>query len=79
MARIKWNNKAFKELRKSDEVMRELETRAERIADAAGPGVETSPFEGRNRGRVSVITATAEARRRNAEANTLVRAIDAGR
>lgn len=79
MARIKWRNKGFKQLRKSNEILAELEKRAERIADAAGPGVETSPFKGKNRSRVSVITVTEEARRANAENNTLIRAIDAGR
>lgn len=79
MARIKWKNKGFRQLRKSNEVLEELEKRAERIADAAGSGVETSPFMGRNRARVSVITVTEEARRANAEQNTLLRAVDAGR
>lgn len=79
MARIKWKNKGFRQLRKSNEVLEELEKRAEKIADRAGPGVETSPFIGRNRARVSVITVTEEARRANAEQNTLLRAVDAGR
>lgn len=79
MARIKWKNKGFRQLRKSNEVLEELEKRAEKIADRAGPGVETSPFMGRNRARVSVITVTEEARRANAEQNTLLRAVDAGR
>lgn len=79
MARIKWKNKGFRQLRKSNEVLEELEKRAERIAAAAGSGVEASPFMGRNRARVSVITVTEEARRANAEQNTLLRAVDAGR
>lgn len=77
--RIKWNIKAFKALRRSPEVMSDLIARGSKVADAAGPGFEISPVTGKNRGRVSVRTATAEAREENARTNSLVRAIDAGR
>lgn len=77
--KIKWNIEGFKALRKSPEVMSDLIARGNKVADAAGPGFEISPVTGKNRGRVSVRTATAEAREDNARSNSLVRAIDAGR
>lgn len=77
--RIKWNVKAFRELRLDPGVMDDLERRADAIADAAGPGYEASTFEGRNRGRASVITGDWKARIDNARNQTLLRNLDAGR
>lgn len=77
--RIKWNVKAFRELRLEPGVIADLGERAERIASAAGVGYEPSTFEGRNRGRASVITADFAARRDNARNQSLLRALDAGR
>lgn len=76
--RMKWNNKAFRELRKSRPIMSDLIRRGGAIAAAAGAGYEAIPFTGKNRARVSVITATAEARLDNGRNNTLVRAVNAG-
>jgi hypothetical protein len=77
--KIKWNLAGFKALRKERGVMSDLIDRGQAIAAAAGDGVEAEPFTGRNRARVSVLTATVEAARKNARDNTLIRALDAGR
>lgn len=79
MARIKWNVKAFRELRLEPGVIADLGERAEAIANVAGPGYEASTFEGRNRGRASVITGDFSAIRDNAKNQTLLRSLDAGR
>lgn len=79
MARIKWNVKAFRELRLEPGVIADLGERAEAIADAAGPWYEASTFEGRNRGRASVITGDFGAIYDNAKNQTLLRSLDAGR
>ncbi|PVE94994.1 hypothetical protein [Microbacterium sp. TPD7012] len=78
-SQIKWNLRAFRELRLEPGVIDDLGERADAIADAAGPGYEASTFEGKNRGRASVITANANARRDNARNQTLIRSLDAGR
>jgi hypothetical protein len=77
--RIKLNSAEVAALLRSDAVGRDLEERARRIANAAGPGMEVSRRVGRKRQRVSIITATAEARRAEAERRALTQALDAGR
>lgn len=77
--RIKWHMKGFKALRKERGVMSDLIKRGQAIASAAGEGVEAEPFTGKNRAKVSVLTATPEAIKANAAGNTLLRALDAGR
>ena len=53
---------------------------ANRIAGAAGDGVEVLPLErGARRPRVAVVTATYEAMRAEATSRTLTRAIGSGR
>ena len=76
---IKWNRKAFAELRKERGVMSDLIHRGRAIQEAAGPEYEWSPFTGRNRARVSVAAVTPQAKRKNARSNDLIRALDAGR
>ncbi|WP_193510480.1 hypothetical protein [Cryobacterium sp. BB736] len=76
--KIKWSMKGFRELRKSREVMSDLIKRGDRIESAAGPGYVASPFTGRTRGRVSVMTEDQAAREDNARNNTLIRSLDAG-
>lgn len=66
-------------LRKLPEVKADLERRAQRIAAAAGPGMETDSDVGRTRARASVRTTTNAARRAEATDRALTRAIDAGR
>jgi tRNA A37 threonylcarbamoyltransferase TsaD len=66
-------------LLKSARVQAELKARADRIAAAAGPGMEASVRVGVNRARASVFTATEEARDAEARRRSLTRALDAGR
>lgn len=78
-ARLKFNYKAFNEVRKSDAVTRDLIARGQRMAKSAGEGVVVRWSKGRSRTRVFVVTDTAEARKAAATDHTLERAIDAGR
>lgn len=78
-SKIKWNVKAFRALRLEPGVIADLGERADRIAESAGPGYEASTFEGKNRGRASVITGDYEAIRDNAKNQTLLRSLDVGR
>lgn len=77
--RIKYNLDAFEEIRRSPGVTADVNSRAARVAAAAGEGYESSPYHGRTRNRASVITATHKARLDNAKNNTLLRSLDAGR
>ena len=77
--RIKLNLAGFRKLRRSPEVAADLEKRARRIADAAGPGQEVEVTKGRTRALGMVWTDTHEARRNEATNRSLTRAIDAGR
>lgn len=80
MARIKWNLKAFRELRTLPSVQADIQRRAEAIATAAGTGFDANSTPSpRNRARSSVVTATGAAIRKNATDNTLSRSLDAGR
>lgn len=60
-------------------VSQDLKARADRIASAAGAGMETDYQVGRNRARASVRTATYDAMRAEAKTRALSRAFDAGR
>lgn len=73
------NHDAIGELLKSPEIQADLLARGNRIAGAAGDGIEVEPTIGRNRARVTVRTATTDARIAEATDRTLTRAIDAGR
>ena len=77
-ARVKFNSKELDRIRK-ELVKNDLKKRADRIAAAAGDGMESSVVIGRTRARASVITATHAARRAEARDASLTRAIDAGR
>lgn len=77
--RVVINRAAVGALLKSPEVQRDLEDRAERIADAAGPGFEVRTDVGPHRARAAVLTATPEAVEANARDHTLIRSLDAGR
>lgn len=80
MPTIKFNNKAFRDLRTSAAVQADLAERAKRIADAAGEGFAVGDGEeARNRARASVVAVTPQARAKNARENTLLHALDAGR
>ena len=77
--RIDVNDAGIQELLKSGEVRAFLKAKADRIAAAAGPGMEASSWSGRTRARASVITATSKARKAEAKDRALTRALDAGR
>lgn len=78
--RIDWKGyKGFKQLRNDPAIVADIAGRAQKIANAAGSGFESSSQTGRNRARASVITGDYKARKDQAEDNALMRAIDAGR
>lgn len=77
--RVVLNRRGIREILRSDRVRRDLVARAQRIADAAGPGHEVQEYTGRNRARATVRTASFEARASEAHDRTLTRAFDAGR
>lgn len=79
--RISWNFPGFKALRTHPKIMSDLQVRADRIADRAGPGFKATPVGvtgGRGRGRAAVVATTKNANRRNAREHTLLRSLDAG-
>jgi hypothetical protein len=79
--RWKWHMAGYREIRSAPKTQAEVRGRAERIASAAGPGMEVDSqiTGGRGRARASVRTATTEARRAEANDRALTRALDAGR
>lgn len=77
--RMRLNRAGIRALLRSDEIADDLERRGRQIAAAAGPGHEVERWAGRNRARITVRTATADARADEAEHRTLSRAFDAGR
>lgn len=77
--RIVLNRSGVRKLLRSDEVRRDLERRAERIAAAAGPGFEADSEIGRNRARAEVRADTLEAKIVEARHRRLTRSMDAGR
>lgn len=77
--RIEIKRSGIRAMLKAPGVLADLDERARRVANAAGPGMEASSMIGQNRARASVITATREARRAEAEHMALTRAIDAAR
>lgn len=78
--RIVFNTQAFRELRTLPAMWDDVTERAERIAAACGDGFEAHRSTQRvNRAGAIVITATAEARARNARENTLIVNLTAGR
>lgn len=79
VTRVTLHRAAFIALRKSPEVVGDLERRGRAIANNAGTGFEAETFTGRARGRVTVRAATFEAKRAEATSRALTAAIDAGR
>lgn len=79
--RIRWelNKPGVAALLRSPGVKADLQRRADRIALAAGAGVVGYVWEGFDRSRARVFTASEEADYRQARYRTLSRAIDAGR
>lgn len=88
--RVKWNLRAWSQLRHAPGVVADLDARASRIAAAAGPGFtrrQASPGDpsktkkppARTRARASVGTASWQARMEQSRDNVLQRALNAGR
>lgn len=81
--RIDWNVKGFYDLRRSDGVIAELESHAERICDRANAmgkgtyatGSRQGMMRPQGRWRASVVTADAKAIADNAKNHTLIRAM----
>lgn len=79
MATIKWNVKAFEQLRNSPGVRADLERRVAAIAGQLPEGYESGVEQGKTRLRGYVVTADSEAMRHEATSNAMVRALGAGR
>lgn len=78
--RVKLNKKTVDYFLKGGGGVREdLDRRADRIASAAGEGMETDGAVGAKRYRASVRTANAVAMKAEAKTRALSRALDAGR
>lgn len=83
---FKWSNKSFYDLRRDPAVIRELEARGRRIANAANAtlkerrGYRMSSFQGRKvkQGRwfVQVYAASRHAKHSDAKHNTLIRVLN---
>lgn len=78
-AKLVLGKKQFVELMKSGPMKRDLLRRSKRVKESAGDGFEESVYDGKNRARASVITATFAARRKQSKDNVLQRALNAGR
>lgn len=77
--RIELDQEGIKALLRSAEVGADIDRRAQAIAAAAGPGMRSRTYQGRDRVRGQVWTGTPEAQRAEAENRDLTRALDAGR
>lgn len=77
--RIVLNDKAIQDLLKSVEVQTDLKHRADRIAAAAGEGMEVFEYIGKDRAHAGVFTDSFPARYHEARDRALTKAIDAGR
>lgn len=77
--RIEVSSAGIQAVLKSPEVEAFLRAKADRIAAAAGEGMEAGSRVGRTRARASVITASRAARRAEAVDRALTKALDAGR
>lgn len=76
--RVELNRAGVIALLKSSEMQTLLRARAERVAAAAGPGMEVEAQVGRYRARATVITATPEARKAEAKDRRLSSSLQAG-
>lgn len=73
--RIKWNVRAFEDIRRSAGVKARLKREADAVASASGRGYVVQTGEGKSRSRAAVIAATPEAARDNSKNNTLLRSL----
>lgn len=79
LVRIVLNRAAVRELLTSEKMREDLGARAQKIAEAAGEGFESSTYTGKTRARATVTAVSIEARVAEARDRALTRAIDAGR
>lgn len=77
--RIEIDSSAIRQLLRGEEIQADLRRRAEKIAQAAGPGHKVENKVGPNRAHARVVTDTMPARYHEATGRTLTRALDAGR
>jgi hypothetical protein len=77
--KIELNAAGVRALLQSGEVQADLHSRAQRIAGAAGEGMEVESSVGRSRARATVRTESTDARVAEATGRSLTNAIDAGR
>lgn len=75
---FKLNRKGFQQLRKNAAAAAELERRAQKVAEAAGPGFEARVSPGKNRARVVVVPTTDEAKQANVDSYAVLRGLSAG-
>ncbi len=73
--KIRLNSSGVRDMLKSAPVQDALKAEADRMAESAGPGYESSDYPWTTRGRASVITATGGARRDNSRNQTLARVL----
>ena len=71
---LRLNSAGMREMLKSSGVLADVTARAERVAEAAGTGMEASSLIGKTRARASDVTATTEARSNEATGKALTRA-----
>ena len=83
MAKVKMNLYGFYKLRSAPGVIADLERRAARVKAAAGGDHDTSSQQGEKkpygRWRTTVVAWSYADKKANAQSNTLLRALDAGR
>lgn len=77
--RIELDQAGIAALLRSGDVAADLERRAAAVAQQAGPGIAHRVYQGRDRVRAVIWTATAEARLAEARERNLLRALDAAR
>lgn len=77
--RIEMDSAGCKELLRSADVGRDVKRRLDAVAARAGNGHRSKVYQGRDRVRGDVWTATPAARRAEAENRALLRAMDAAR
>jgi len=73
--KIKLNRAGVKALLRSEEMRAICEKHASAITQRCGEGYETDSFVGRNRVNAMVMASTYEAKRDNAENNTILKAV----
>lgn len=73
--RVKLNRGGVRELLRSEEMLKECERHARRVASVSGAGYEVSEYTGRNRVNVSIYAESDEAKRDNRKNNTLLKVV----